>query len=219
MGKKNISLIGKDVIGIDEFNNGFSLHENGEEKFPMVFCGYLIKDYQHSCCGNEMYEKKGKIFSKNGCSIERVLERSRYYLSRNPSFFYGVITKNELKGKAPKIRAEIMAAITLKFFLNYELEQTKTAIVLDKINELGYCGEVVHFYLDFLGSAGLSIPVKVQEHGDKYNYAVKKADRVAYYLSALKYTGKRNKWPLPHKKTSIKELSELTILVKNPDFF
>jgi len=214
---KKIKVIGKDIIGFDELNNAFHLNSSFNIRFPLIVCGYLIRDYAGSSNHQyTYYTGKKKVFTRAGHSKEEVLKRSRKYISENPNFYYSTLYPREVNQDKTKIRAEAIAAITLNFILNYQLKQENVVLVLDKMDSAGFSQDVSHYCREFLAMSGLSIPIKIQENADKRNPVVKRADRIAYYIGAIKFKCGVGKWPKRERKVDLRFLIDLILKVRNP---
>ena len=90
---------------------------------------------------------------------------------------------------------------------------------MDKMTKNNYSEEVYAMYHEYLRIAGLNVPVKNQLRADHLNPAVKKADRIAFYIGALKFKGNVAKWPFLEKRIYIARLPELILPLNHPKFF
>ena len=220
------------VIGIDESNNGFSFHSknphhNGDAH--LTIAGYLMhyNEHRNYRYGSE-FRKKG-FFGKK-YNKESNLVFARDYLNSNPNFYYLNISKEEAS-KSPMfiLRAQATAAITLKFFLNHDIQLESTNIILDDITKFqleGYkqdSGNLIkrwinsHTFSDYVAdetealfkNLNLSVNHHSREGADKYVPATIKADRVSYCISAINNLGSSPNWAFPNKRLTLKSLKDL----------
>lgn len=214
MAKKRPNIIGKDVIGIDEINNGYHLNHhygslNPEHRnLPLITVGYLIREYEGSQQANEQYEAKGGVFvEKGGRKLEDIQKRALGYIHRHQDFFYSRIKSKEASSISPMgRRAESVASIVLRFFNDYNLSENDTFICLDNLG-FNDATESLRCYLKELFNASdlfresFNTHVYFQKHADKFNRACKFADRTAYHLMALKFRTPKTKWPFRDRIT------------------
>ena len=190
--KKRKSLEGKTVIGIDEFNNGFSFSYG----LPMIIVSYLIRDFPNrSNIPNAKYEKKRGILSKTPKGEEEFQKRARYYLNQNPNFKYTLLEKNPNSYLMLIERAQAIRSLILANIYDKKLDPLELVIAMDIIDEKGR-SQIVAEELDrLLYDDRLSVKFYFQCHGEDHNVAIKKADRAAYYLAGLRKFKPKGKWP------------------------
>lgn len=213
------NIIGKNVIGIDELNNGYHLNSLWGKDCPMIICGYLIRNYSRSSCSNGKFEAKGRLFGKHGHDLQEILRRTRYYSEHFPNFFYLTLQKKEVKTFPVNYRAQAISSITLRFFQEPNISDKNTILVLDKMDNKDFSEKVAFLCREYFDMAGLDIQIKIQEHADKYNTSVKKADRVARYIGALRFKGNSKKWPYPKKRVFLQDLNTFIIAKRHPEIF
>lgn len=204
-------LIGKNIIGLDELNNGFHIQR---EDFPMVVCGYLILDFPSTYPERKYVKKKG-VFGEKSDSIKEILGRARLYFDENPNFFYTLIKKEDLESKPLYKRAEAITAIVFRFFIDYGLSDENTLVIADWIGKDGFSKDICFFCNESFKIAGLdNLIIKFEKKADVNNFAVKAADRAAYYIGGLKFKSSWEKWPYSRRKVDIEDLPELTTRIK-----
>ncbi|MDO8741227.1 MAG: hypothetical protein Q7J54_06675 [Candidatus Woesearchaeota archaeon] len=205
-------LIGKNIIGIDELNNGFHIQR---KDFPMVICGYLIEDFPSSY-PERKYVRKNGIFGEKSDSVKEILGRARPYFNENPDFFYTLIQKENLENKPLYKRAEAIAAIVFRFFIDYGLSEENTLVIADWVGRDGFSKDICFFCNESFKIAGLDkLIIRFEKKADVHNYAVKAADRAAYYIGGLKYKSNWEKWPYSGRKVDMGELPELIMKLKD----
>lgn len=213
------SVIDKDIIGLDEFHNGFHLNCKGID-FPFLVGGYLIRDYSGSQPNNCEYESKRNVraFSPSGTRISDsdLIRRSTGYFKTHQDFLYTLLTKKELESQTnASLRGKTNARIIIQFLIDYSLAPKKLAIVLDQVGgNKQSSDEVIYWTNAYLEIKGVQdIPIIAKPKADKYNQAVKIADRMLYYIAAVKFRFPDKKWPLRRKKKlSVKDFERIPSL-------
>src|SRR3989344_2144998 len=201
MSEQKKKIIGKDVIGIDGSNIGFSLSHFVNFDLPVIKVGYLYRNYPGSQTANGLYEAKGGLFSTDGPLTERELLRIRTYISMHPDFFYTTIQKRETRITPMHIlKAHAISALILGFFQRYPLHESKTTVVLDMVHNPQQTEQLKDYLDSILKKENIQVPIIYRYKADFYNQAVKFCDRIGYYLLALRFRGKRNKWPYRMRK-------------------
>ena len=195
------NLYKKPTIGIDEFNNGVSI-----KGLPLVVCSYYYNSYPNSQKSNGPFErKKGFKYNKSQEKINEVINRAKFCLNRNPSFYYTPV-ENPLKLDGEyflHLRALAISALILKNLSRWGYSKD-LVVAIDKIDN-NERSKIVGSYLEnILSDFKLNIPIFFQERADENNMAVKKADRCAYFVALLKHFGE--KWPHRTKKVNIESI-------------
>jgi hypothetical protein len=232
----------KTIIGIDEINNGYHAKSNTGSKYPyLIMAAYITHGITRANYGSCKYEHKGKLIKEDG-DLGRALERGKDYIKRHPDFLYTIIPENSTK-KTPTaiLKGNAAALLVFEFFLRQNLKPEETVVIVDETDGIGN-SEAMNYILDlWLDKAGLNLPcryksdIKVPDSVklpypyiyslDKKPYrskrraddkvvAVRKADRISYYLAAIHYLGHKNKWPHRKKKISLNHLEERCLEVK-----
>jgi len=207
------------ILGFDEVNNGFNLPNlNPHHRPSILVVGYMMKDPGRSCYGSQAFEKKGSIFSKGKKGLANALRRGKAYLSENPDFLYTAIPKIMVE-KSPLclIKGNAIAALTFAFFLKYNLNPSKTQVVFDGVDREVHSDHLDSVLEMWFEKADLEVPHFYKPHADDSVCAVRKADRIAYYLAGISFLGDRHKWPYRHRKIDLKRLDELAIRVAERD--
>jgi hypothetical protein len=223
MSKKSVDPSKRYVIGIDETNNGFDLaFFNPHYKPAIIMTGYLAEDrsmkgYHH--CQNEV---KQKLFNGER-NIHLAISRARQYLRDHPDFLYTSISKDFQKSSPLEVlKAEAASVLAINFFLRYDLDVSKTSIVMDQMDKLP--SKSINTILDlWLRKAHLviphnnstvpydSIPHFHRKSGASHVLAVRKADMVGYYLAALRLLGDHPNWPYKHNRVGLKTLEHSVV--------
>jgi len=218
-----MSLIGKSVIGIDEFGNGGLRLENLPEefrrvgeKFPLIVTGYLERRYTHATYGSEKFgSKKSRRFFGSKTDLSEVLRASRHYLTEHPNFLYMVIPHSRLiLPDYLSIRAEAAVCLALRFIYEYKLDPNNTVLLTHEINGKKNSG-IVHNLISAWFDSFL-LPIKhfsKDGKAEERNPSLKAADMIGYYLGALKLFGDHQNWPHRQKKTELNQLLEYSHLI------
>jgi len=201
MAKKRPKINGHNVIGFDEINNGFHLSTICDLNLPLVIPAYLFRNYPGSHYANERNERKGGVFTvRGGRKDEEVIRRAVEYINRHPDFLYAKIHESEKKNSSLLgLRAESVAAIILRFFKEYRLNESNTFVCLDHLGvdssseDLEICirtllRDTKLFQGKYEGN------IYFQHQADKFNQACKIADRVGYHILALKFRTGYKRW-------------------------
>jgi hypothetical protein len=202
MAKNRPNINGNDVIGFDEINNGFHLSRICDLNLPLVIPAYLYRNYPGAQHANEKYEKKGGVFTPQGGRKDaEVISRAVGYLNLHPDFYYSRITEKEAESR-PLIclRAEAVAAMTLRFFRDYNLSENTTFVCLDHLGNDSSSEDLENCIRDLFKEARIfqnknECHVYFQHKADKFNRACKTADRAGYHLLALKFRAGKKRWP------------------------
>ncbi len=193
----------KIVLGFDETNNGAHLKcFNKHHDSLMIVTGYLEEDLPMKGYQRHPSEAKGKIFNGNR-NLQRALERGKSFLEDNPHFLYTPIPP-QIKETIPLILtyAESVACICINFFLKYNLNPLETRVVMDEVSgeiPSRLMNEVLESWLE---KAELPLPHRSMRSAASNVRAVKKADMVGYYLTAIHLQGNNHKWPYQMHKVS-----------------
>ncbi len=226
---RNLSRVDT-VIGIDETNNGLDLpYTNPHHKPCLIIAGYIMQDPKRANYGTARYESKGKcrFFSrKRATNVFEVLEKAREYTQRYPDFLYLPISKGaiECESLIHIIRGKALATLVLEFFLKYKIDTKRTKVIFDDVS-----GEipsertksVLEAYLD-LAEVNISPDnITYRVNGDSKVVAIRKADMIGYYITAIRHLGNMQKWPYRRKKLSLDRLASSMIEIlerKEPDY-
>lgn len=199
---KKISTERVFIMGFDETNNGYGLKcFNSNHSSDLIITGYFSTDISMRGYHVEEFETKGRIFNGRR-NIEKALRKGRKYLSGNPYFLYTSISK-EIQKTTPELilRAQAIALLSINFFLRYNPDPSKTKIVVDDVNGREFSSPVKYKLDTLLDYAGLSnVPTRFMNSGASNCYAIRKADMVGYYLTAIHFLGENHKWPYRNKK-------------------
>ena len=199
------------ILGFDETNNGFNL--DSEDYKPhkdsnLIVTGYLTNS-KGAQYGSRKYESKRKIFNNNR-DIERALTRGRYYIGQHPNFFYTVVSRRMIKHTPlPLLRANAIALLTFKFFSSYDINPQQTQIVLDQMDGKDHTDFVKQGLGIWLEDTKIKTQYRVGYKADQKVPAVRTADRIGYYLAAIKFLGNLRKWPYRSRKISLSHLEDL----------
>ena len=207
------------ILGFDEVNNGFNLPNlNPHHRPSIIGVGYMMPDTGRACYGSQPFEKKGSIFSQGKNGLDRALRRGRTYLSEHPDFLYTTIPKIMVE-KSPLclIKGNAIAALTFAFFLKYNLNPSKTQVIFDGVDREVHSNHLESVLEMWFKKADLNVPHLYKPHADDRVCAVRKADRIAYYLAGISFLGNKHKWPYRHRKIDMKRLDELAIRVAERD--
>lgn len=200
------------ILGFDETNNGFNLdsrHYIPHDNSPLVVTGYLTPEIGASY-GNKKYEAKKKIFNSKR-DIKRALKRGRYYIENNPYFFYTTFSRKAInQTPLPILKANAIALLTFQFFNTYDINPDETQIILDQMDDKKHTSHVIQTLGIWLEDADINSDYRYKKNADKNTPAVKTADRVGYYISAIKFLGDSKKWPYRSRKIPLSHLERLT---------
>jgi hypothetical protein len=229
----------KTIIGIDETNAGFHVDPNNPDAHSSVIVtGYITQGITRANYGSCKYEHKGKLLIKNG-DFQRALERGRDYIQRHPDFLYTLIErKPKRRYETAILKGNAAALLVFEFFLRYNLNPQETCIILDEADGEGNSEAINSVLSLWLEKAGLKIPCRYKPDrrvpesillpypyiydsnkkpyrskvkGDDRVVAIRKADRVGYYIGAIHFLGKGKKWPYRRRKVSLHFLEEKCI--------
>lgn len=187
-------LLGKTVIGLDESNNGFQ-----EKGLPLIIAAHVIKDYSRAIPNNEAYERKILAYAPK--ERERFVGRAREFLRRNSSFCYSTISKVQLDQFGLIGRARAMASLVARAIEMYNLKGD-LAIVAHRLDNSSRTKFVAEHFRNYLKEAEIQATMEFRAD-EQRNRAIRKADRVAYYIGGLKFTFPSKHWPYRSKKTPI----------------
>ena len=203
----------KIIIGFDETNNGFHLddpkkryhfHKNSQ----MVIAGCMAQDIINPYYSQKPVPKR-KFFNKER-DIKMAQKLGKRYISENPDYFYTTIRYLDTKKIGyPLIRANAIALLTFKFFQHDQLDPRRTRLVIDEMNGEDVSASAGCFLQGWLENAKLPVKFEITKKADKKFPVVKTADRIAYYLAAIKFLGKKSHWPYLHRKVSMNQLEHL----------
>lgn len=204
------------VLGFDECNNSLSLPVyNPNIPSSVIVVGYMTPDTGRANYGSEMYERKGGIFGEPKTGIKKALLKGRKYLSNHSSFLYTSIPENSIKSTPLcLLKGKAIVLLTLSFFLKYNLNPSKTQIVYDGIDRKVHTNHVEDVLEMWFEKAGLKIDFLPKSSADYNVPAVRKADVIAYYLSAITFLGNNSKWPYRIHKVGLNTLERLVIQFK-----
>jgi len=203
---------GRFVLGFDETNNGFNLDSPDYKPHAnsiLVITGYLVPDIGRANYGCCKYEHKKKIFNSRR-DLDRALFRGKYYIGSHPDFFYTTIPRQS-PFPMTLMRANAVALLTFQFAKAYNLDPNKTTLVLDEMNGKENSKFINHALQFWLEQARFTAEHYSKEKADEKTIAVKIADRIGYYVSAIKFLGTNQKWPFRSRKVSINNLEQLAI--------
>ena len=204
LGIAKLKVYGKDVIGIDEHNNGFQ-----KKGIPLVIAGYFMPHYYNAHKGNEPYERKGLAFSDNPNHKSNFVRRAKEFLRRNPCFCYTLLEEKVSKKLYMHGRASAIASITAKIIEKYNVNQSNLVILLHRIDEPACTRAVGEALEDLLEKAEIKAHFIFKPDED-CNRTLKKADRVAYYLGGLKFNCPERGWPFRNKMVHFKFIDDYT---------
>jgi hypothetical protein len=234
-GKKRDKKI-KTIIGIDETNAGF--HVNHPES-SVVVTGYL-SNILRANYGSSQNEHKGKLM-KEGMDINKARIKCKDYTSKYPHFLYTLIPKYlNQRNPIAILKGNAAALLVFEFFLRYNLKPQETCVILDETDGEGN-SEAVNYVLDlWLQKAGMDIPCRYKDNlkvpegialpypyvrspekkpyrskrkADDRVVAVRKADRIGYFISSIHYYGENKKWPYRDKKVCLNNLEDKCVEV------
>ena len=196
---KSSVLKGKNLIGIDETNNG-------SNDFPLLICGYLMMIYPGNHNGISEYEyKRSKAFNPE-TSFEKVKKMSNYYLERHPDFYYATISNedvvNNFTWKA-FTHARAFSSIILKFVQTKKLSLEDTFVAVHYVGAREFNARVLQDTSKLLDSMEVRIPIFASKKALGKYVPVKKAHWVGHYLAALKIRGNMKGWPHEGRHTSL----------------
>ena len=200
----------KIILGFDGTNNGFELDSpvyKPHKDSQFVVTGYMAFDTGANY-GSARYESKKRIFNKKR-NVQRALTRGRAYIGENPSFFYTNFQRPPNSNLFLMKHAQAIALLTFKFFETYEIQPPTASIIIDEINgetSSRFVGRVLGAILE---DANLDIPYKFKKKADKRAPSVRKADRVGYYVAAIKFLGDSHKWPFRSRRVNMNQLETL----------
>ncbi|MBT4165870.1 hypothetical protein HOE04_02420 [archaeon] len=200
------------VFGFDETNNGFHIKpKNPYFKTSLVVTGYATEDLGRANYGSEPYERKGHNYTKR--NLPKTLEKCREYLSKHPTFLYTTISKENAKiYPLSRLKADAIALLTLSLFLKYPtIDPQRTKIIMDEMGGRKSSEEVDQGLEQWLKKTELQIPHKIKREADEKTIAVRKADRIGHYITAIHHFGTNNKWPYRNKRISFDSLGETII--------
>ena len=204
------------ILGFDETNNGFNLDHPKYKHHPnsiMVVTGYMTPSNSTFHTPERPGSRK-KVFNSKR-DVSRALELGREYIEASPDYFYTTICYSDSKKiKLPLLRANAIALLTFKFFQHYQLDPITTKLAIDQINGKDFSNSVGYFLQGWLENARLPIKFNIEERSDKKIPAVKKADRIGYYLAAIKFLGDKNHWPYRKRKVSMNQLENLATQIQ-----
>lgn len=193
-------LFGKTVIGIDESNNGFQ-----RKGLPMIIAAHVILDYQRAIPNNEAFERK--VLAYSATEHGKFVERARQFLARNSLFCYTTLTPYQVEIFGLFGRAKAMASLVARAMELYDLQDHDLAVVCHRIDQSHTTRIVSEYLAKFLEEA--EIKTTLEFRGDEQrNRAIRKADRVAYYLGGLKFATSSKHWPYREKKTTMDFVSD-----------
>ncbi len=187
-------LLGKTVIGLDESNNGFQ-----KKGLPLIIAAHVIPNYPRAISNNEAYERKILAYSPK--ERKKFVERARQFLKINNLFCYSTISKDQLDQFGLVGRARAMASLVARAIDTYSLQKEVT-IVAHRLDNPSRTKFVAEHFEDFLKEAEIKATVEFRAD-EQRNRAIRKADRVAYYLGGLRFTSPFKRWPYRSKKTPI----------------
>jgi hypothetical protein len=200
------------ILGFDETNNGFGLRcFNKNHESNLIITAYLsdevsMKDYERPD-----YESKGRIFTGER-NISSALRRGRVYLEEHQDFLYTSVPRDaQLTTPIAILKAEAVALLTLNFFLQYELDEKNVKIIMDEMDGKNQSIQINQVLDLWLKKAGLSIPHRSMRSAASRIHAVRKADMVGYYLTAIHFLGENRKWPYRSHRIGFNELEKSVV--------
>ena len=213
--QKNANKQPSVIIGFDETNNGFHL-DNPNKRYHfhkdsvMVITGYMSPNITIAQ-DQQPKASKRKFFNRER-DIALALKLGKKYIELNPDYFYTTIKYSDTKRIGyPLIRANAIALLSFKFFQHYELNPLTTQLAIDEIDGEKVSSSAEYFLQGWLENTNLPVDFEIMPKADKKILAVKKADRIGYYLAAIKFLGQGDHWPYRHRKVSMNQLENLAM--------
>ncbi|MAH49368.1 hypothetical protein CMI37_26325 [Candidatus Pacearchaeota archaeon] len=199
------------AIGLDETNNGFRI---GNKHHPfLIVTGYLGLD--GGGYGTPKYgsKQRRKFFGKNPKKTSRILQCAKTYLGEHQDFYYTVIHQKDAHS-IDLSKANAVAALTFKFFQEYDINPEQTILFLDEMDgeaSSGFINEVLQSWLDIagLGKTEHRSIRKTIQRSTKRKQVIKTADMIGYYIAALKFLGGRTHWPFRSRKVNLNQLEQM----------
>jgi len=207
-------LVGKDVIGIDEFHNGFHFNHSHHVDFPFLVGAYLCRSYDPAQ-PSYRFGRKSRVFSESDTrmSDEELAQRFVTSVTYNPHFLYLALSRKDFRlDMEYTVRARANAALILTLIRKYKLNPNNVLVVTDKADNKEKSSKIIERTRIFLEDKGANVQIHYQEHADTYNAAVKKIDRILYYLAGIKLRFPEAPWPLRHKKISLSGFNRTLVL-------
>lgn len=211
-----MSLIGRDVIGFDEFGNGGLILKNSTKedtqrgkKFPLIVTGYLTQNYSHAQYGTDCFgSKRGRKFFVTNPDLSKIFRCSRSYFLEHPNFFYTIIPQRDLtRLDYSTPRANAIATLTLKFLDAYSLKPENTTVLIHNIDSQENSERIHKKIESWFEVFNLPIISYIKDSkAQKRNSALAAADMVGYYLGALKFFGNQKQWPFRSRKVDLEEM-------------
>lgn len=190
---KGIKLYGRDIIAVDESNNGFQEHG-----VPMIIAAYCMPNYSRAHAGNEPFEKKKFAYAKHS-KKQRIdfIRRAKEFFLRNPKFVYTtyskeLLEKHGLDGWAKAISSVVLETIDVNSLQN-------PAIIMHRIDDKSRTTHIKKELSCLLNDVGLNLDIQARGDGNK-NRGIRKADRSAYNVAGLRLLKTTIRWPYRSKK-------------------
>jgi len=197
--KKYIRHQGKDIIGIDEFNNGHHI-----EGMPLIVVAYYVPSY-HSALLNINFGKKG-AFSASPSLQQRFPDKAKSFLTQYSSFRYATISKESNPVILLHLRAIAMSYLIIDTIEARRPNLDNVYVLFDTVNNKK-TSEIVGSWVDDIleDELGRSLPFYFRKNGEN-NPVVRAADLVAYSLAGLRARNPDGKWPCRERRIRLERL-------------